>query len=60
MSVTPTGRREIRDGVSYVVLERTFDAPVDAVWAAITEPVRLERWIGTWQGIRPTVSSTSG
>ncbi|MGW8813877.1 SRPBCC domain-containing protein [Gordonia terrae] len=48
--VTATGRREIRAGVPHVVLERTFTAPVDAVWAAITEPSRLERWIGTWAG----------
>ncbi|GAC00429.1 hypothetical protein GONAM_15_01380 [Gordonia namibiensis NBRC 108229] len=48
--VTATGRREIRDGVPYVVLERTFTAPVAAVWAAITEPARLERWVGTWDG----------
>ncbi|WP_238421712.1 SRPBCC family protein [Gordonia sp. 'Campus'] len=48
--MTATGRREVRAGVPYVVLERTFAAPIDAVWAAITEPSRLERWIGTWTG----------
>ncbi|MDS1116983.1 SRPBCC family protein [Gordonia westfalica] len=48
--ITATGRGETRDGVSYVVLERRFRAPVDAVWAAITEPARLERWVGTWAG----------
>lgn len=45
-----TGRRELRDGVVYLVLERTFRAAVDDVWAAVTEPGRLERWIGTWSG----------
>ncbi|MGB7449601.1 MAG: SRPBCC domain-containing protein, partial [Ornithinimicrobium sp.] len=27
-----------------------FRAPVDHVWAAVTDPERLERWIGTWEG----------
>lgn len=48
--VTPTGRRETRGGQAFLVLERTFPAPADAVWAAITEPERLRRWIGTWAG----------
>ena len=47
---TPTGRRAERDGAQLVVLERTFRAPIDDVWAAVTEPERLERWIGTWDG----------
>ena len=47
---TPTGRREERDGRTYVVLTRTFRAPVEDVWAAVTEPERLARWIGTWTG----------
>ncbi|WP_193608818.1 SRPBCC family protein [Nocardioides lijunqiniae] len=46
----PAGRREVRDGTSYVVLTRTFHAPVEDVWAAVTEPERLARWIGTWTG----------
>ncbi|MDO9455945.1 SRPBCC domain-containing protein [Nocardioides sp.] len=29
---------------------RTFAAPIDDVWAACTEPARMERWIGTWSG----------
>ncbi len=47
---TATGRREERDGSMYVVLTRTFRAPVEDVWAAVTEPERLSRWIGTWSG----------
>ncbi len=46
----PTGRREDREGRSYVVLTRSFRAPVADVWAAVTEPERLARWIGTWSG----------
>ena len=50
MSIRPTGRLEQRDGTSYVVLERSFRAPAEDVWAAVTEPGRLERWIGTYAG----------
>jgi len=50
MTIQPTGRRESRDGTSYVVYTRTFQAPIEDVWAAVTEPRRLERWIGTWSG----------
>ena len=31
-------RRQLR-------FERTFDAPVDEVWSALTEPERLARWL---------------
>ena len=50
------GRRERRDGHHLVVLERTFRAPAEDVWAAVTEPERLQRWIGTWDG-DPTTGS---
>ncbi|GAA3636574.1 SRPBCC family protein [Microbacterium awajiense] len=55
-TATATGRREVRDGAVYIVFERTFRAPRDDVWAAVTEPHRLERWIGTWSG-DPTTGS---
>jgi uncharacterized protein YndB with AHSA1/START domain len=47
---TQLGRREIRDGADHLVFTRTFTAPIGAVWAACTEPERMERWIGTWTG----------
>ena len=50
MTVDPTGRLERIDGRLTLVLTRTFDAPIEDVWAAITEPERLARWIGTWSG----------
>ena len=46
----PTGRRETRDGHDVVLLRREFAAAVEDVWAAVTEPERLDRWIGTWEG----------
>lgn len=44
------GRRDVRDGLATLVLERRFRAPAADVWAAVTEPDRLVRWIGTWSG----------
>ena len=46
----PTGRRDERGGHDRVVFRRTLQAPVTDVWAAVTEPDRLVRWVGTWDG----------
>src|SRR6476660_4990541 len=46
----PTGRLDRIDGRLTLVLTRTFGAPIDDVWAAVTEPERMARWIGTWSG----------
>lgn len=47
----PTGRIETTaDGGRRLLLERTFRASVHDVWAAVTEPERMARWIGTWTG----------
>lgn len=50
MTPSPTGRRETRDGHDSVVFDRTFRAPVESVWAAVTESDRLARWVGAWTG----------
>jgi uncharacterized protein YndB with AHSA1/START domain len=50
MTPITTGRRAVRDGHDSVVFDRTFRAPIESVWAAVTESDRLERWIGTWTG----------
>ena len=47
---TPTGTIEQHDGRFDLVLTRQLAAPVEDVWAAVTEPERLARWIGTWDG----------
>jgi uncharacterized protein YndB with AHSA1/START domain len=47
---TATGRKEQRPDGTYVVLTRTFRASIEDVWAAVTEPDRLARWIGRWTG----------
>lgn len=49
-TITHLGRRENRDGADHLVFNRTFTASLDDVWAACTEPERMERWIGTWHG----------
>ena len=50
MSRTPTGRIRDDDGRLALVVARSFPAPVEDVWAAVTEPARLARWIGTYTG----------
>lgn len=50
MSPSPTGQVVEQDGEHVLVQTRTFRAPVEDVWAAVTEPERLARWIGTWTG----------
>jgi len=50
MSVEPTGEIT-RDGERLLLrITREFRAPIDDVWAAVTEPERLARWIGTFTG----------
>ena len=51
MSVVPNGRIE-RDGEGRptLVITREFAAPIEDVWASVTEPNRMERWIGTFSG----------
>jgi uncharacterized protein YndB with AHSA1/START domain len=50
MNPTPNGRVvRLADRLTLQV-DRVFHAPIDDVWAAITEPDRLARWLGTWRG----------
>lgn len=50
MTPIPTGRLR-RDGDdAQLVLSRTFKAPIEDVWASITEPERTARWFGPWEG----------
>jgi uncharacterized protein YndB with AHSA1/START domain len=50
MSVEPTGRITTDDGRLVLIITREFRAPIEDVWAAVTEPERLARWIGTFTG----------
>ena len=60
MNPTPTGQVDHDGDRRTLRLTRTFRAPIEDVWAAVTEPERLARWIGTFTGIRPTARSPSG
>ena len=33
-----------------LIVSRTFRAPIEDVWASVTEPARTARWFGTWKG----------
>jgi uncharacterized protein YndB with AHSA1/START domain len=50
MTAIPTGTIEQRDGQHVLVQTRELRAPIEDVWAAVTEPERLARWIGSWTG----------
>lgn len=53
LTTHPLGRFVGRD----LVMTRTFNAPIDDVWASITEPERVARWYGHWEGTA-TVGAT--
>ncbi|NUT44325.1 MAG: SRPBCC family protein [Thermoactinospora sp.] len=57
--MNPTARllRGSGDTGSRLVLTRTFRAPIDDVWASLTEPERTARWFGPWKG-RPGAGNT--
>lgn len=37
-----------------LVLTRTLRAPVEDVWASLTQPARTARWFGPWEGAGET------
>ena len=50
MTPVPDGRLiPTADGLD-LVLVRTFHAPIEDVWASITESERTARWWGAWSG----------
>ena len=57
MKPTPNGQLvRTADGLDLVIV-RTFRAPIEDVWASITEPERTARWWGPWTG-EPGVGRT--
>lgn len=50
MSPTPSGRLLRTPEGRDLVIVRTFRAPVEDVWASITESERTARWFGSWTG----------
>jgi uncharacterized protein YndB with AHSA1/START domain len=47
---TPSGRLVRTPAGRDLVIVRTFRAPIEDVWASITEPERTARWWGPWTG----------
>jgi uncharacterized protein YndB with AHSA1/START domain len=50
MTPTPTGRLVPGTEGQDLVLTRTFWAPIEDVWASITESERTARWFASWTG----------
>lgn len=50
MTRQPTGRIIPVPGGRDLILERTLRAPIEDVWASITESERSARWIARWTG----------
>jgi uncharacterized protein YndB with AHSA1/START domain len=46
----PAGRLLATAGGADLVVSRTFRAPVEDVWASLTESERTARWFGAWEG----------
>lgn len=46
MSPKPTGHLRGND----LVITRRFHAPIDDIWASVTEPEKTARWFGAWEG----------
>jgi uncharacterized protein YndB with AHSA1/START domain len=41
-----------------IIQENTFDAPVDKVWAALTDPIHLDNWFSKQSTVVPGVGGT--
>ncbi|WP_067708583.1 SRPBCC family protein [Nocardia yamanashiensis] len=50
MTPTPTGRLLGAEQGRDLVLTRTYRAPIEDVWASVTESERTARWFGPWTG----------
>ncbi len=48
--MNPTGRLVTAGEGRDLILVRTYRAPIEDVWASVTEPERTARWFGPWEG----------
>ncbi|MGB3258053.1 MAG: SRPBCC family protein [Ornithinimicrobium sp.] len=53
----PTGRVHTTRLGRALIIERTYRAPIEDVWASFTEPERVARWYGVIDGV-PSPGST--
>jgi uncharacterized protein YndB with AHSA1/START domain len=44
------GTLRIADGKGVVRMEDRFDTDIDDLWSALTDPGRLARWLGEFEG----------
>ena len=44
------GSLRLEDGKGVVRMEDRFDTAIDDLWSALTDPIRLARWIGEVEG----------
>ena len=44
------GALRSQDGTGVVTVQDRFDTDIDDLWSAITDPVRLARWLGEVEG----------
>ncbi|MFI5895014.1 SRPBCC family protein [Actinoplanes sp. NPDC051513] len=42
--------RRLEDGTGAVTMEDFYDTGIDDLWSALTDPVRLARWLATVEG----------
>lgn len=54
MTAKPTGRLAQRADGLYIMFDRLFTEPIEKVWASISRPAELEKWIGTYTGAPAT------
>lgn len=57
MTPNPTGKVSRTATGRDLVLTRSFRAPIEDVWASITESERTARWFGPWSG-KPGAGNT--
>lgn len=50
MTNAPNGQLSPVPGGLDLIVRRSFRAPIDDVWASVTEPERTARWFGRWEG----------
>ncbi|TFD49840.1 hypothetical protein E3T55_10445 [Cryobacterium frigoriphilum] len=50
MTAKPTGRLAQREDGLYIMFDRLFNEPIEKVWASLSRPAELEKWIGTYTG----------
>jgi uncharacterized protein YndB with AHSA1/START domain len=54
MTPQPTGRLVHKDDGLYLLLDRIFASHIESVWASVTRPVEMNKWVGTYKGTPST------